>query len=203
MYKKTLSDCAAIIIALLPFACIVNTLFVPHAIVGGGLTGICEIIFFVSDGLVPIWLSTLVINAILLTIAVLTVGWEFCLKTIVGAAALTLWYKLIPIPPQPLIANPLLAAVLGGGLFGICLAVVMLHNGSSGGTDIIAMIVHHYKPQLSLGKIMVICDIIIILSAYFLPLPHKIMRVIYGLALTISYTTSLDFTIKYVHRTVH
>lgn len=193
----------------------VNWVFVPHNVVGGGLTGICSIIYYATQGLfpsvfpnyggaLPIWLSTLVINIILLTIAAFTVGWRFCVRTVFGVFALAFWYRVIPIREVPFIEEPLLASLVGGAFFGICLGIVMLNNGSSGGTDIIAMIVNNYR-DISLGKVMVFCDIVIILSSYFLPVPDaladrvtdvtdfKLKRILYGLSMTVAYTAALDW----------
>ncbi|MBO4666106.1 MAG: YitT family protein [Paludibacteraceae bacterium] len=204
-----------IFLALCPFALMVNWVFVPHNVVGGGLTGICSIIYYATQGLfpsvfpnyggaLPIWLSTLVINIILLTIAAFTVGWRFCVRTVFGVFALAFWYRVIPIREVPFIEEPLLASLVGGAFFGICLGIVMLNNGSSGGTDIIAMIVNNYR-DISLGKVMVFCDIVIILSSYFLPVPDaladrvtdvtdfKLKRILYGLSMTVAYTAALDW----------
>ena len=115
-----------IFLALAPFALMVNWIFVPHNVVGGGLTGICSIIYYATQGLfpalfpayggaLPIWLTTLVINCILLLIAALTVGWRFCIRTVFGVFVLAFWYRLIPIREEALIEDPLLgctAAVL-------------------------------------------------------------------------------------------
>lgn len=204
-----------IFLALCPFALMVNWVFVPHNVVGGGLTGICSIIYYATQGLfpsvfpnyggaLPIWISTLVINIILLAIAAFTVGWRFCVRTVFGVFALAFWYRIIPIREVAIIEEPLLACIVGGAFFGICLGIVMLNNGSSGGTDIIAMIVNNYR-DISLGKVMVFCDIVIILSSYFLPVPDaladrvtdvtdfKLKRILYGLSMTVSYTAALDW----------
>ena len=213
-----------IFIALAPFALMVNWIFVPHNVVGGGLTGICSIIYYATQGLfpsifpnyggaLPIWLTTLVINCILLLIAALTVGWRFCIRTIFGVFVLAFWYRLIPIRETALIDDPLVACIVGGVIFGICLGIVMLNNGSSGGTDIIAMVVNNYR-DISLGKVMVICDIIIILSSYFLPVPDafadkitsvsdfKIKRIMCGICMTVSYTAALDWFMSRIRQSV-
>ncbi len=214
----------AIFIALCPFAMMVNWIFVPHAVVGGGLTGICSLIYFATDGFfpslfpqyggaIPIWLTTLVINAVLLFIAGFTVGWKFCIRTIFGVLAVTFWYRVIPIRQEAIIIDPLVGCIVGGILFGMCLGVVLLCNGSSGGTDIIAMIVNHYK-DVSIGRVMILCDIIIILSVYFLPVPagvdlgtqtvadYKIKRILCGLNMTIGYAASLDWFMSRVRQSV-
>lgn len=214
-----------IALALLPFALIVNWILVPHNVVAGGLTGICSMIYYATSGLfpatfgmyggaVPIWLSTLVINIVLIIVAVLTVGWQFCIRTTFGFLMLSFWYRVIPMRHDALINDPLVACIVGGVLFGFCLAVVMMNNGSSGGTDILAMIVHKYHPNFSLGVVMVFCDVVIILCSYFLPIPenlmpnvssvtdYKVQRIFCGLCMTVSYTMALDWLMARVNRSV-
>ena len=230
---RTVFEYLVIIFGIFPMALMVNWVLLPHAFVGGGLTGICSAIYYVTGGIfpslfpeyggaVPVWLTTFVFNAILLLIAGLTVGWRFCIRTMVGVAAITFWYRVIPILPEPIIEDPWLGAIIGGFVFGLSLGVVLAANGSSGGTDIVAMIVNHYH-NISLGNIMLACDIVIIASAFFLPLPDsmmhdadnlqilkssnlqilKIKRVLYGVAMTISYTVAVDWLMARLHRSVH
>ena len=132
----------------------------------------------------------------------------------VGVAAITLWYRLIPILPEPIIADPWVGAIIGGFVFGLSVGCVLAANGSSGGTDIVAMVVNHYR-NISLGNIMLACDVVIIASAFFLPLPEsmrvegtnptylQIKRVLYGVAMTISYTAAVDWILTRLHRSVH
>ena len=222
---RTIFEYLVIIIGIAPMALMVNWVLLPHAFVGGGLTGICSAIYYISDGLfpsvfpeyggaIPVWLTTFVFNAILLFIAGLTVGWRFCIRTMVGVAAITFWYRVIPIMPQPIISDPWVGAIVGGFVFGLSLGCVLAANGSSGGTDIAAMIVNHYH-NISLGNIMLVCDMVIIASAFFLPLPEsmlkdggnqtylQIKRVLYGVAMTISYTVAVDWLMARLHRSVH
>ena len=215
----------AIIFGIFPMALMVNWVLLPHAFVGGGLTGICSAIYYVTGGLfpslfpeyggaIPVWLTTFTFNAILLLIAGLTVGWRFCIRTMVGVGAITFWYRVIPILPSPIIEDPWLGAIIGGFVFGLSLGCVLAANGSSGGTDIVAMIINHYH-NISLGNIMLACDVVIIASAFFLPLPESMMseggnpvylqikRVLYGAAMTISYTVAVDWIMSRLHRSVH
>lgn len=221
---KTIKEYFFIFIGLFPFALMVNWIFVPHNVVGAGLTGVCSIIYYATQGLftdifpeyagsIPMWISSLTINLILLLVAAFTVGWRFCIRTLVGAIAVAFWYRVIPMRAEPLIADPVTACLVGGVVFGMSLGIVMLNNGSSGGTDILAMIIHKYK-DVSLGKVMVICDAIIIASSYFLPIPEqfyitgmdevdfKIKRILYGLCMTISYTAALDWIMSRMRQSV-
>lgn len=222
---RTVFEYLVIIFGIFPMALMVNWVLLPHAFVGGGLTGICSAIYYLTGGwfpnlfpeyggAVPVWLTTFVFNAVLLLIAGMTVGWRFCIRTMVGVGAITFWYRVIPILPEPIIEDPWLGAIIGGFVFGLSLGCVLSVNGSSGGTDIVAMIVNHYH-NISLGNIMLACDIIIIASAFFLPLPESmkaeglnptflhIKRVLYGVAMTISYTLAVDWIMSRIHRSVH
>ena len=214
-----------IIIGIFPMALMVNWVLLPHAFVGGGLTGICSIIYYLTNGMfptlfpefggaIPVWLTTFVFNAILLIIAGFLVGWRFCIRTMVGVAAISFWYRVIPILPEPIIEDPWLGAIVGGFVFGLSLGTVIACDGSSGGTDIVAMIVNHYR-DISVGNIMLACDFIIILSAFFLPVPERTMeegtnvlyiqikRVLCGLCMTVSYTAAVDWLMGKIHQSVH
>ena len=222
---RVLFEYLVIIIGIAPMALMVNWVLLPHAFVGGGLTGICSVIYYITGdffpslfpeygGAVPVWLTTFVFNATLLLVAGLTVGWRFCIRTMVGVAAITFWYRVIPILQEPIIDDPWLGAIIGGFVFGLSLGCVLAANGSSGGTDIVAMIVNHYH-NISLGNIMLACDVVIIASAFFLPLPASMLeegtnltylhikRVLYGVAMTISYTLAVDWIMSRLHRSVH
>ena len=224
-YVRTIFEYLIIFLGIAPMALMVNWVLLPHAFVGGGLTGICSVIYYVTGGLfpalfpeyggaIPVWLTTLLFNIILLLIAGVTVGWRFCIRTMVGVLAITFWYRVIPILPQPIISDPWVGAIIGGFVFGLSLGCVLAANGSSGGTDIVAMIVNHYH-NISLGNIMLVCDVMIIASAFFLPLPEgmleeganptylQIKRVLYGVAMTISYTVAVDWLMARLHRSVH
>ncbi|MGN0208044.1 MAG: YitT family protein, partial [Paludibacteraceae bacterium] len=101
-----------IIVCTFPYGLVVNQLLVPHAIVGGGLTGLCEIIYFATNRFIPIWLSVFTLNAILLIIAGFTIGWRYCARTLFGIFWLTFWMKKIPIPEVPMISDPFMAVIL-------------------------------------------------------------------------------------------
>lgn len=224
---KTAVEYIAIFLAMFPMALIVNWIILPLNIVSGGLTGICAIIYYATRGLfpglfamyggsIPVWLTSLVFNLILLAIAYFTVDWRFCIRTLFGTLTLSMWYRVIPIRETSLIDDPVSACIVGGLAFGVALGVVMSNNGSSGGTDIVAKVVHHYR-DISLGRVMIICDLIIIASSYMLPVPEqyltdgmtaqaiadfKTRRILYGLCMTVSYTLSVDTMMTHLRRSV-
>ena len=196
-----------IIVATIPYAIAVNWILVPHTIVGGGLTGLCEIIYFATDTFVPIWLSSFVCNLALLIAAFLTVGWRYCVRTLWGVLWYTIWLKVIEIPAEPIITDPFMAVILGGLFMGSFLGIVFLNNGSTGGVDIVAMIVNKYK-HLPMGRVLMACDIVIILCAYFLPeikeLPfgQGLEKILFGLCYTFMAGTAVDWVLNRTRQSV-
>jgi uncharacterized membrane-anchored protein YitT (DUF2179 family) len=196
-----------IIVATIPYAIAVNWILVPHTIVGGGLTGLCEIIYFATDTFVPIWLSSFVCNLALLIAAFFTVGWRYCVRTLWGVLWYTIWLKVIEIPAEPVITDPFMAVILGGLFMGSFLGIVFLNNGSTGGVDIVAMIVNKYK-HLPMGRVLMACDIVIILCAYFLPeikeLPfgQGLEKILFGLCYTFMAGTAVDWVLNRTRQSV-
>ena len=196
-----------IIVATIPYAITVNWILVPHTIVGGGLTGLCEIIYFATDTFVPIWLSSFVCNLALLIAAFFTVGWRYCVRTLWGVLWYTIWLKVIEIPAEPVITDPFMAVILGGLFMGSFLGIVFLNNGSTGGVDIVAMIVNKYK-HLPMGRVLMACDIVIILCAYFLPeikeLPfgQGLEKILFGLCYTFMAGTAVDWVLNRTRQSV-
>ena len=196
-----------IILCTFPYGLVVNQLLVPHAIVGGGLTGLCEIIYFATNTYVPIWLSSALINILLLIIAAITVGWRYAVRTIWGVFWLTFWLKVIPIAPVPLLTDSFMAVVIGGLFTGCFLGICFLNNGSTGGTDIVAMIVNKYH-HLPMGRVLLMADMMVISSAFFLPTIQAagtqgaIEKILFGLTYTFMSSTAVDWIMNRMRQSV-
>ncbi len=190
-----------IMVSTIPYAIVVNLILVPHAIVGGGLTGLCEILYFATDGFIPIWLSTFVFNLALLIAAFFTIGWRYCIRTMWGVFWFTLWMKLVPIPETAIISDPFMAVILGGLFMGTFLGIVFLNNGSTGGVDIIAMIVNKYR-HLPMGRVLMACDITVIMCAYFLPEVRSLEKILFGFCFTFMASTAVDWVINRTRQSV-
>ena len=163
------------------------TLFlIPAQITGGGISGLAAVIYYSTK--IPMGLTYFAINAVLITFALKILGPNFGVKTIFNMVALTL---LFAIPqkyfPGALIEDNFLSAVLGGMMGGVGIGLVFSRGGSTGGTDIIAMIINKYR-NISPGRIILYCDVIIISSSYFLV--HSIEKMVYGFVsmAVVSYT---------------
>ena len=141
---------------------------IPNHLMGGGVSGIAALIYW-GTGL-STGISIFAINAILLLIALKVIGAGFGIKTaysiIMASVFMSLLQHFITDPMmegtlQPFVTDHFLAAILGGGLAGLSIGVAFTQGGSTGGTDIIAMIVCKYR-NISPGRVILICDIIII-----------------------------------------
>lgn len=123
----------------------------PYEIVTGGVTGIAAIIFYATR--LPIEYSYFTINAVLLIIALKILGWRFMMKTIyaIFMISILLWVaQMIVIQPDGTFKQVLgpgqdfMSLIIGCSMTGLSLAIVFLHNGSTGGTDIVAACVNKY-----------------------------------------------------------
>ncbi len=147
----------------------------PYEIVTGGVTGLSAIIFYATR--IPIEYSYFVINFALLVVALKVLGFKFMFKTIYAIFFLSflLWgaQKLMTGPDGSFyqVLGPgqdFMSLIIGCMLTGTSLAIVFLHNGSTGGTDIIAAVVNKFH-DFSLGTVLIGVDLCIIGSCLFIP----------------------------------
>jgi len=173
----------------------------PHLITGGGVTGIGAILFYATK--IPIFVTYFSINFVLLVIAVRAVGWAFSLRTIYGVAVLTMFFAALPqaVPGTFVGAEDnFMACVIGGLLSGAGIGIVFLANGSSGGTDIIAKVVNKYR-NITLGRVLLYCDVFIICSSYFFDF-GSLEKIVYGLTTMAISTIAVDMVINGVRQSV-
>ena len=120
---------------------------------------------------------------------------------------LTIWLKLIPIAEVPLLTDPFMAVVIGGLFTGCFLGICFLNNGSTGGTDIIAMIVNKYH-HLPMGRVLLFADMTVISSAFFLPtiqaagMQGAIEKILFGLTYTFMASTAVDWVMNRMRQSV-
>ena len=161
----TIKDYTIITFGLLLFAMGWLLFLIPAEITGGGISGVAAVVYFATK--IPVSITFLSINVILVLVAIKILGANFGIKTIYSIAVLTVFFALFQnILEKPLVDDDFLSAVLGGMSGGIGLGIVFSRGGSTGGTDIFAMIINKYR-NVSPGKVIMLCDVIIIGSSYF------------------------------------
>lgn len=200
-----LKDYALISAGVILYAIGVTVFMLPYSLTTGGVAGVSSIVYYATG--IEVQVTYIIINAILLIAAIKVLGIKFCIKTIYAVFFMTfvlwLFQRIIEIPdpsnpshmilPQLIGNESFMACVLGAILCGSGVALCFESNGSTGGTDIIAAIVHKYKP-MSLGSVIMACDIVIISSCYFVF--HDWFRVIYGFVMLIICSITIDYCMR-------
>lgn len=149
---------------------------IPSKIIGGGLSGISTLIYYITE--IPVGITYLAINILLVLIAMKILGASFGIKTIFSVLVLGGFLSLLQsLITEPLVEDIFLNAVLGGALAGAGIGIVFTQGGSTGGTDIFAMIINKYR-NISPGRVILYLDIIIISCSYFVF--DSIEKLVYG-----------------------
>lgn len=199
-------DYLAITFGLMCYAFGWVAFMLPYQITTGGATGICAIIYYVTG--IEIQVSYFILNAILMGFALKILGPKFSIKTIFAILVLTfllwLFQRLLEGDDGklPLLLGPgqdFMACVIGAGLLGFGIGVVFCNNGSTGGTDIIAWIINKYK-DVTLGRMIMYCDIVIISSCYFIF--HDWRRVLFGFCVLFIMSIVIDYVVNSARQSV-
>ncbi len=200
-YWVPVREYVMIALGLLLYALAWKGMLLGHQIVGGGATGISALIYYTTG--FPMYASYLLMNVVLILMAVKVLGLAFSVRSLYGIVVLTLWFAIIPEAPIGTFVSEtdnFMACVIGGLMWGVGLGVVFINNGSSGGTDIIAKIVTKYK-NITLGRSLLYCDVIIVSSSYFLK-EGSLEHIVYGLCTLTIAVLSLDMFINGVRQSV-
>lgn len=151
---------------------------IPNNMVGGGVTGISAILLYAFN--IPVSASFFVINLVLLLIALKVLGKAFGAKTVYAIIIASIFYEVVPplIPDvfiqEIAISNgKLLCAIFGGVCAGLGIGISFSQGGSTGGTDIVALMIVKYR-NVSAGRVILLLDIFIIVSSLLLP-PNEVV----------------------------
>jgi len=180
-------DYVLIVFGLFLYAFAFSAFLAPENVVIGGMAGIGQLIYFLTEKIfdygVPIAVSIYALNGILLIIAYKAVSRTFVVRTIFGVTVLALMIGIL----QPMFSTPIVQqetfmnVIIGGMLCGLGVGIAFVHNGSSGGVDIIAAMVSKHS-NISIGRTMQICDFCIVTSSILIPRPEgeTIASPVYG-----------------------
>jgi len=174
---------------------------IPNEYSSGGVTGLLTLLQYVTNGAIPVGTSYLVVNVFLLILAFFVLGKGFGVKTIYCIAASTLFFEILPHFESMycieggylFLPNDVLIPLIAGAIEGVGLGMVLKYGGSTGGSDIFAMIINKYWP-VSPGRFYLISDAIII--ALVLLLPGKTFAdMIYGYLMMITSACLVDVVV--------
>ena len=200
----TLKSYAIITVGLILYTLAWVVFIIPHQLVGGGVTGISAVIQYCTGFHVSY--SFFIINAILLLIALKVLGPAFGVKTVYAMVVTTLLLRFLPmIIPQEFIQiialdnGKLLSVIIGGMLSALGISLTFSQGGSSGGTDIVALMITKYR-AISPGKILLILDIFIIGSSLIVPTEGswgvRVANLVYGYVMAGVFSVSLDLFVS-------
>ena len=160
MVFDTVVDYLFYIMGGICYAVSVNMFSTPNHISLGGLTGISTLINYLFG--LPVGTMIFVMNIPLYLLSFKFLGARFLARTVVATASCSVFIDLLKNHIPAYTNDPLLAAIFCGVTCGIALSLVFMRGATTGGTDIIAKLVHKFKPNFSLGKVLLLCDAIVV-----------------------------------------
>lgn len=170
-----------------------TSFIIPNGLASGGLTGFCTIIQYGTG--IPVGWTYPILNFLLLVLGFMSLGKAFGVKTIYVIALTSILFEVLPKFPQlnVLMEEKLLVALVGAALESVGLGLVLLRGGSSGGTDIIAMMINKYWP-VSPGRVYLLTDMIIVTLLLFVP-GKGLVDMIYAYVVMIGFSFGVDFVL--------
>lgn len=163
--KSILYDAVMFLLGSIIFAFSVNTFTAPNNIAPGGLTGVATMINYVLGA--PIGISIILLNIPLFIWGFFSVGYKFIAKTVIATFLSSIIIDIsAPIMPQ-YTDNIFVAVAIGGFLAGLGLALIFVRGGTTGGTDLAANLLNRQMRHLSLGKLLLIIDFVIVVISAF------------------------------------
>ena len=133
----------------------------PNRIAPGGITGVATILNHLLHW--PVGTVSLILNLPLFMISYKAMGKVFAFRSLVATVAFSLFIDILPL--KPMTNDPLLGALYGGVLLGIGLGLVMRGGATTGGSDMIARMVHKRFPFISTGAFLFAIDFAVVLAA--------------------------------------
>jgi len=194
---EILRDYFLITVGVLIYVVSWTSFMIPNGVASGGLTGICTILEMGTG--IPVAYSYVVLNAILIILGTVVLGRGFGFRTIYAIILATVLFKVMPevdalisLPDHPLyISEKVLIPIIGGLIEAIGISIIMGKGGSTGGTDILALIVNKFWP-VSLGKVFMYCDVFIIASILLVP-GKTLQDMIYGYIAMFTFSMGVDW----------
>lgn len=196
-------DYVVIVLGIYLYAIGFTAFILPHKVVIGGVSGVGTLVYFATGGLIPVAVSQYATNLLLLAMAFRIVGRAFVTRTIFGATIISLSIGSLEgyfMSHPPLLPDVTMSCILGAILCGIGVGSIFIHNGSSGGTDIVAAMVSKVS-NVSIGRTMIFTDMTIVALSILLPfegdfearLQARIPTIVYGWVVTfiIAYITDM------------
>ena len=198
---RTVRDYAIIAIAMIMGVIGLNLFLVPNEITMGGTMGVAEIVYWGTG--IQTQYTYFAINTALLIAALKVLGWRFCVKTVYAVVVFTVAssvFQWLGFAHVHLLADQkFMACIVGGVFMGTSVGLGLSAGGSTGGSDVVAAMIHKYR-DVSLGHIILFCDLTIITSSYVVL--HDWEKVLYGYVLLFIVSFCVDYVVNSLRRSV-
>ena len=188
---KEVRNFVFITIGLALFAFGWTAFMIPHELTGGGVSGIGAILYFALK--IPVGISTLVLNLILVAAAWRVLGKKFCINTIICSVILSSFMAIgQAVFTQPLVDDKFMCTLIGASLAAFGVGMAINWGGNTGGTDIVALMIGKYR-NISYGRITLYTNLVIVGSSYFIV--HDLEKLVYSMVVMFVYTVVSDVVI--------
>lgn len=163
--KDDLKNYLMIMIGVTMVAIAINVYYAPKQLVTGGVSGLSIVLEYLFS--IPLWLTNILANIPLFIIGIKLKGIEFAKKALFGTiyVSIALWYTSF-IPPVQ--SDLLIASVFGGVFAGAGVGIVLRASASTGGTDLLAIIIKHFLKKIPINQILLCIDGFIIVLGLFI-----------------------------------
>lgn len=161
--KETISDIIFCGGGCILYSVAISVFAEGNGIIQGGITGVAMLVNHLFP-LIPIGLASFVLNVPLFIIAFFRIGGRFIAKSFFVTLFLSASIDALSFIPS-YTGDKMLASVICGVLSGISMAMILMRNSTSGGTDIVARLIRLKKPHFSMGRLILITDFVVIALA--------------------------------------
>ncbi len=175
-----------------------SAFLIPSNIIGGGITGLSSTFYFLWGW--DVGITSLAINAVLIILAIKILGLSYGVKTLYCIIIFsTLLSVLTKHFTEPLVSDIFMATLIGAALGGAGTGMLFINGGSTGGTEIIALIINKYR-NIRVGRLLLIFDVVIISTSYIVF--QDIEKIMYGLITMAIFSYCIDLVISGNKQTV-
>ena len=189
--KTVIEDYLILTFGVVLYAFAWADMFIPNGIASGGVTGASTIINFATG--FPVYISYIIMNGVLLILGFLILGKGFGFKTIYAIGISTIFLDIFSKWDFLYLSfeNKLLLVIVAATIESIGISLILDRGGSTGGTDIVALIINKFWP-VSLGKVYLFCDMFIIASVLLIP-GKTIEDMVYGYVAMVIFSVMVDW----------
>ncbi len=147
------------IVGAIIMAIATSLILLPNQLSSGGFAGIATIFYYFLN--IPMGTTILSINIPLFIFAAYKLGKGFVIRSFIGTVTFSFVIDILD-KLQPLTQDRFLACIYGGIIIGLGTAIILKANSSTGGSDLISMLVKKYNPNIRTGNVIIIVDVIIV-----------------------------------------